>query len=527
MQADNLFRAHEPESGSKSSSKTVLRDVVTVAFRHRRLGLTVFFAVLAGAALVIAFTPRSYQSSLKILVRNERADPLVSSASEANQQLMPAITPEELHSEVELLKSEDVLRKVALKTGLVPPPSALPWGPRTQEERVAEAVRALRNGIDAGQVPRTNIIEVKYALPNPQLVAGVLNTLGDFYLEKHLNVYRTSGQFDFFDKEAARYAQALQDAEAKLTNSVEPQLMRDLTVEKLNDFKATLQQTRAAIAETERRIHTLEQQQADTPARLTTQERRSDNPVLLQTLKTTLLTLELKRIELLTKYQPTYRPVQELDKQIADTKAAIAKEENAPVREQTTDQNPVHLWERSELAKATADLAGLQARAAAIEQTIGAYDQRAEVLNQKTIQQQDLLRAKKAAEDNYLLYLRKREEARITDALDQKRILNVAIAEKAHVPVLPATPASTRLALAAVLALIVSIGTVAGSEYLDPTFRTPAEVADTLAIPVLAAIPTDRPKRRDFGGAAIQPQEDDWRNPQSPLDLGYPMAHGD
>ena len=43
----------------------------------------------------------------------------------------------------------------------------------------------------------------------------------------------------------------------------------------------------------------------------------------------------------------------------------------------------------------------------------------------------------KTAEDNYLLYLRKREEARISDALDGKKIVNVTIAEAATVPVLP------------------------------------------------------------------------------------------
>ena len=52
-------------------------------------------------------------------------------------------------------------------------------------------------------------------------------------------------------------------------------------------------------------------------------------------------------------------------------------------------------------------------------------------------QQDDLVRDVKTAEDNYLLYLRKREEARISDALDSKRIVNVSIAEAATVPALP------------------------------------------------------------------------------------------
>ena len=37
----------------------------------------------------------------------------------------------------------------------------------------------------------------------------------------------------------------------------------------------------------------------------------------------------------------------------------------------------------------------------------------------------------KTAEDNYLLYQKKQEEARISDALDRTRIANVVVAEAA------------------------------------------------------------------------------------------------
>jgi len=50
---------------------------------------------------------------------------------------------------------------------------------------------------------------------------------------------------------------------------------------------------------------------------------------------------------LLTKYQPTYRLVQEVDKQIVDTTAAIAAEQSKPLKEETTDQNPTYNWMRN------------------------------------------------------------------------------------------------------------------------------------------------------------------------------------
>ncbi len=44
------------------------------------------------------------------------------------------------------------------------------------------------------------------------------------------------------------------------------------------------------------------------------------------------MNLELKRTELLTKYQPTYALVQEVDKEIADARASIVSEESRPIR---------------------------------------------------------------------------------------------------------------------------------------------------------------------------------------------------
>ena len=111
-------------------------------------------------------------------------------------------------------------------------------------------------------------------------------------------------------------------AEAKLKQfageqgGVAPATMRDMTLQKLADFKSSLSTTRASIAESQRRIADLEKQAQQIPARLTTQKKLTDNAQVLENLKASLLTLENKRTELLTKYQPTYPLVQEVDKAI-------------------------------------------------------------------------------------------------------------------------------------------------------------------------------------------------------------------
>lgn len=81
------------------------------------------------------------------------------------------------------------------------------------------------------------------------------------------------------------------------------------------------------------------------------------------------------------------------------------------------------------------------------------------------------------------------EEARISDAMDKKRISNAVIAEAAAVPILPADSPWLLLSLGGLLATPVSAGSAFVADYLDPSFHTPDEVLEYLDIPVLAAMP--------------------------------------
>jgi len=473
-----------------------LRDVTAVLFRQKRILLISFVIIVLLVVLSGALTP-SYMAEMKILVRRERVDPVVTSQPNTPQVVQEEITESELNSEVELLNSQDLLRKVVIANSLQSKQHS--WrgmfGKASEEVSIARAVRQLAKGLKAEPLRKTNMISVSFDSSDPDLAARVLNSLGGFYLEKNLQVHRPSGEFGFFDRQTEQLRKGLNSAESRLTDFtreqgvVSAQLERDLTLQKASELQASLTQTQAAIAETEQRIQTLEQQAASVPPRLTTQLRTADNPQLLQQMKSSLLALELKKTELLYKFEPTYRPVVELEQQISETRAAIAGETNAPVRDETTDQNPVFEWVKSELAKAITDLSGLKARAAAIQAALVKYRGGARALQQAAIVQEDLQRTAKTQEENYLLYQRKGEEARINDALDRGGILNVAIAEPPTVPALPDRSFLYYCLLGVLLATTVSTGLAFAVDFLDPSFRTPDEVSCFLESPVLASIP--------------------------------------
>jgi uncharacterized protein involved in exopolysaccharide biosynthesis len=488
---------------------------MTPLFRHPKLVLLTFVGLLLATVVGTFLLPRdSYQAKMKILVKRERVDAAVTAGRDAVMSNPGGVTEEEINSEVELLKSRDLLENVVVTCNLQEPESSHFWnrllpsvstagnGGAADSEKISLAVLALEKKLQIEPLKKTNLIQVTYDSPDPQLAARVLRTFGNLYLEKTVAVHRPPGAFEFFQAESQHYDQELQGAEAQLAKFdrekgvADPQLEKQIALQKLAEFEATFNSTQVAIKEMEKRARVVEEQLASTPAQTVSQVRSTENQYLMQQLKATLLDLQLKRTALLEKFKPDYRPVQEVQKQIDETSETIAKAEKSPEREETTDRNPSYEWLRAELTKSNAELASLQARAAETQSVMREYRRQLGVIDVNGAQQENLLREVKEAEGNDLLYKQKREEARIGDALDRQRIVNVAIAEAATVPALPARPhVALTLLFGALLACLLSPGVAFAADYLDPSLRTPDEVRDVLQIPVLAALPREEGKR--------------------------------
>lgn len=434
---------------------------------------------------------------MKILVRRGRADAPVSSGVNAPLDLTRlAVTEEELNSEVELLRGHDVLRRVVQESGI----GGRDWLHflRMHEgrgERVERAARRLAKGLKVEPVKKTNLIAIGYAADDPQRAARVLQLLEKAYLEKHLNVHRPSGELQFFSQQAEESKRQLEEAKVKLLRFttdrgvVAAGLQRDLTLQKLSEVDASHRQTNVDLAETAQRVSELERQLQKLPDRTTTQIRTADNPELLKELKSRLLNLELKRTQLLTKFEPGHRLVHEVDEEIAQAKSAIATEGLTPVRDETTDKNTQYEWAKSELQRSQVQLRGLLAREAAVATEEAAFRQMATKFGEDAVTQEDLLGKEKAALENYLLYVKKQEEARMDDALDERGIVNVAMAQEPTAPALPVRSAWMVLELGLIAAGTTATGSAFIADYLNPAFRDPDDVVACLNSPVLASLP--------------------------------------
>jgi uncharacterized protein involved in exopolysaccharide biosynthesis len=437
---------------------------VTGLFIHRwpvMIATPAICIVLAG--LLTAVIPRRYESTMKFLVNNERADLVIT--PEKNQQEPPRqdLTEAEVNSEMELLKSQDILRAVVSDRKLYSPfLSAGPESPTPKD--VERAILVLEKNLKVTSVHRTNIIEVAYKTDDPGKAVAVLHSLGTHYLAEHLAAHGAPGTYEFFANQAKHYADQLQKARATLTAfhqrtelfSMPQQQSSD--IDGLQSTENQLKEVQIRIAEQQARLAANGKQMTNLSSRVTTQVRAVPNQMAVQQLGTMLADLRNRRITLAVKFKPGDRLIKELDQQIAGTEAQLRHIQNEPATEQTTDVNPIREAAESEISRGQVELRALEARKAALTATRAAYLDELTGMEKDSITLRQLQQQETEALDNYNLYTRKMDEARLADWLDRAKFSNVAMIESPTFSPIPVSPKlGVNLAVGAVFGFLLAI----------------------------------------------------------------------
>lgn len=482
-----------------------VRDALTPLFRHKGVVSIVFVLVLGVSLyLVWAVIAHYYVSSMQIVVQQHRADPSITAAQTgAIMNTSRGISPDQISSEMAILKGDDMLRSVAetcdlaSEKGFAPSELFYPKDPeRRKAAKFEKAALSLEKGLKVEAAKVSDVIEVRYGtVGDPKTPACVLQNLGKLYLRKRLLIQRPPGASKFFAEQTEKYGKELAAVESQLADFSQkqgvaaPDVLKTDLAQQLSVAIASLNTTQQAIAADQNRLADITRQLSNTPDRITTQQISNSAMTLLQQLEASLLAAQVKRRELLTKFEPTYPLVVQTDEEIATTQKAIEKAKSFNYMNETTDQNPTSAYLHQDLAKTQADLASQKATASATKTSIDKMRQQLVTLDAQALKQGALVREAKANEVNYLLYLNKREQERAADALDEKNIADVAIAVEATPAALPAINPVLAGVGGLILATLAAIAAGFIAERVDPSFRTPSEVSETLEIPVLASLP--------------------------------------
>ena len=151
--------------------------------------------------------------------------------------------------------------------------------------------------------------------------------------------------------------------------------------------------------------------------------------------------------------------------------------------------NDVHRRILNELLGARVQLKALNEKKATLTKQVESYSSTAADKKRKGFDYDRLLRDVTAKKENLDLYRRKAEEARISEAMDERKFSNAYILEKATPP---AERAGTNPLLLLMLTIIgaagVAIGAAFAFDYLDRSVRNERDIEDQIGLPVLATI---------------------------------------
>ena len=468
-----------------ASSRYNLSELWAAIRRRKGLAGLVFFLVLSAVLVWILRTPATYQAGLRLLVQGDRI--AVSGDPGRHGSSLGNVKESELASEVELIRSPELLEKIAEQYGAESPQAG-----ETRRQQIAHAARRLERALRVGVILGTNLISIRYGSRDPNRSADVVNSLAAFYLEKRTALRRSPEALQFFNEQSGRYERELRKAQGALTEFLRqhrvsmPDAEKQANLLRIGGIEASLQQVDGELRDAQERAELLRAQLDGLPRRLRTQSRTARTEGLIERLKGLLVELENQRTELLSRYSPGYRLVQEVEKKIRDTRAALQRAEVASVVDETEELNPLRQSVNADYLHTKTAIAGLTARRKDLKAKLGQQRRRQSDFASITDEHARLTRQLGLAEENYLLYQSKREGARIARALDQHKILNVSIIEPATPPVLPVDQHRPFLiALGFMVAVCATIGTALLADRYHRPAATAAEIALLTGVPVL------------------------------------------
>jgi uncharacterized protein involved in exopolysaccharide biosynthesis/Mrp family chromosome partitioning ATPase len=442
-----------------------LRDLVETIFRHRRKVFVFFGVVLLTALVLLSFSPVSYTSMSKLIVHRGResvfVDPSMGGAAPLYKEW-----ESEINTELEILNSRELVAQVVETMGPAafiderPPDETGRLGPirrafnpvrlffrqmaqalspdessdvaRERLKQVNQAIQIVEKGLQINVRPKSDIITVAYTSRDPELARQVVDVLIKNYLERRIDLHQIPGGYQFFSQQTELLRAELDDTAVRILAA-----KKEGHVDAISDTRAALEtsieEMKASRLKVKSDLAAAKARAESMRAMLSQQSDENVHAILgsveYKKLQSTMLLEEASLAALAAQDR-------EIDKQLEQLQAdLLAIEKNEPA---------IRRLER----------------------------------------EQDLL------EEKYRTYSENREQARINQELETRKISNVTIVQHATLPE-EANPSGKMMKLAAALFLGVfgAGGLAFGFDSMDPSLHSEADVLAKLNRKPLAQLP--------------------------------------
>lgn len=501
-------------------------------FRHKLLMLGfVVFVVAAGMFATFLITPK-YEATMSLLVTRGRIDPQVTASDKSAEITQSTISDEEFNSELELLKSVEVVRGAAKEIDLVndqkpsmasryaetradlkskiyglmsdrpavtPNVASSDAGYDFELEKVASRVI---DNLSAVPVKNSRVIKVTYTDTDPIRAKKTLEAIYRNFVALHVELNGRPKAMQVFNDQSDKFSEQLNSSTQDLKSfdskngvvGADISTQQQLLQKQLSDIQTQADAARTEIGETIQKIAVLKEKIEQEPRQIQTGS-VSRYVGAADKLKDELLQLEQQRTQLLQKYQPNSKFVRDNQERLEQVKRSLAAELANPPQEKTYALNDLRRRLESELADAQTKLAALKERERSLSTQVAKLTAEVGFLNSKSIERTGLERKRNINEEAYLLYEKKARENEINQALNKEQILNFDVVDA------PRTDGEQKNPKPLLnLLVLIGVGSMAafaaaiGYDRLtavDPDnrlIRTAAEIERHFDLPVLASI---------------------------------------
>ena len=476
--------------------------------RRKWPAILIFAGVCTGVLSVAVFLPNVYQSTATILVERQQVPEafVQSTVTSGIDVRLQTITQQVL--------SRSRLESLINRFGL--------YAELRQRAPLEEVIETMRQDIlleqkgqdkqKRGKDETTIAFTISYKGSNPQQVAQVTNTLASFYIDENLKVreQQAAGTAEFLRTQLEEIKQKLEEQEKRLSQFKErymgqlpEQLQANIAVlERLNtqlrlngEKRARVSEQRAALAQQLAELEGL-RPSSKTTVIMAPDPKPDPDVARLEKLQQDLATLRTRFNENYPEIGWLKSEIAALEQQLATTPSSKKQGHDAAGRkkpDQDTEPllNPYVQQLKKEFGTLDAEMKALHAEEQSALQDIAHYQQRVENTPRRDQELQILQRDYDTAKGLYQSLLKRQEEARLAEHLEQRqkgeqfRLLEPGVPGDK-----PVAPKRSKLVLMGLFgALGLAVGAIILAEQLDTSFHTVNDLCAFMQVPVLVTLP--------------------------------------
>lgn len=319
-----------------------------------------------------------------------------------------------------------------------PPPS------RVIDDRY-RAVAHLAQKIEVEAVKKSNVVQITYEGPSPDVAQAVVSSLVEFYLEEHARINRTPGAHKFLSEQTERLRSDLGKAEESLralkeeTGLVAPEAQRQIVVERIGRLEGELSGISATTLATEAEVRSLKEKVAGLSAAVTIGTTRGPPNPAADAMRAQLYALQIKELELRAKF-PENHPELVLTRQQTTAAAALLEKEEAGREQVTTGPNKAREEAELTIIRSEGTLAALRVRFTTLEGQLAAERERLRTFTASQFRVAKLQREVELHDTQYRRFADNLERSQIDRALEVEKISNVSIVQPATLDAKPMRP---------------------------------------------------------------------------------------